>query len=191
AVLALALALSAPALADTRLASPTPAELRAGPALVTASVLSPVLAQAAPVLPPLVQAGLDFLLSPTGIGLVLGALALLLGSSEVRRRRVALATYHAFHIVEDLKRETPGMPALVKIGEGLRAADEYMRANGWRPFKPGEQEAAKLTFSAMHGEQQTSLRSQVAAASEVAAQAALNGMAREVHTPDPLVPRAG
>lgn len=83
-----------------------------------------------------------------GLCLLLG---LLLGPSVVRRRRVALAIFHAFQIVEDLQAEAPSA-GLGKAAQGLKAADEWMRANGWRPLHAGEQELAKLTFKSLNAQ---------------------------------------
>jgi hypothetical protein len=69
----------------------------------------------------------------------------------VRRRRIALAAYHAFHVVEDLAAETT-TTADDKVAAGLQALDAYLLANGWRPAKAGEQEVAKLEFQALNGE---------------------------------------
>ena len=119
------------------------------------------LAQAEPVPAPVVAPAptvgaklLELVTTPSGLGtivmLVFGALGGLLGTNEVRRRRVALGVYHAFHIVEDLSKETE-TTVDDKIAAGLKAADEYLVANGWRPLKPGEVAVAKLGFSALNG----------------------------------------
>jgi hypothetical protein len=103
----------------------------------------------------------DAVLSPGGIAaLLLFALASLLGPSAVRRRRVALAAYHAFNIVEDLAAECresgKDFPYLTKAHAGLAFANEWMVANGWRPLKPGEEGRAQLAFKSLHGEQKAS-----------------------------------
>lgn len=94
------------------------------------------------------------LLTPQGLasaaGLVGTVLVLLGVNSEVRRRRVALGIFHAFHIIEDIDAER-GDSMLDKEVEGLKALDRWMVSNGWRPLKPGEQEVAKLGFQAMNG----------------------------------------
>src|SRR5688572_590680 len=99
---------------------------------------------------------LKALLTPANIAIAVsgavGLLGLLLGGAEVRRRRVALAVYHAFHIVEDIGREKVGDDVFDKAAAGLKAADDYMKANGWRALKPGEQEVALLGFKSLHGE---------------------------------------
>lgn len=100
----------------------------------------------------------DFLLSlltPENIAWAVGALmtvaAGFVGTKEIRRRRIALAAYYAFNIVKDLADETPGPDALDKVAAGLKAADDYMKANGWRALKPGEAELAKLSIKAFRG----------------------------------------
>lgn len=99
---------------------------------------------------------LELVLSPAGFGtiasMVGGVLALIFGANEVRRRRVALAVYHAFHVVEDLSKETD-TTADDKVAAGLRALDSYLVANGWRPLKPGEEQLAKLGFQSLNGAQ--------------------------------------
>lgn len=85
-----------------------------------------------------------------GLCLLVG---LLIGPAAVRRRRVALAIYHAFNIVEDLEAELgDDSKALVKTDAGLKAADDWMKANGWRPLKPGEVDVAKLTFKSLNAQ---------------------------------------
>lgn len=116
---------------------------------------------------------LNSLLTPAGIatavGVLLAGLAFVLGTAEVRRRRVALAVFHAFHIVADLDDEL-GTTKLDKVREGLKAADEWMRANGWRELKPGEVEVAKLGFRALHGEDKVRLARATAALSTASPQ---------------------
>lgn len=96
------------------------------------------------------------LLTPTNIAWALGAAATLAGGltwfSKDRKRRVALAVYHAFHIVEDIAAETEGEDAFDKAAVGLQKADEFLVANGWRPLKPGEQTVAGLTFKSMNAQ---------------------------------------
>jgi hypothetical protein len=105
----------------------------------------------------MMQTVVDFATSSGGIGLaLLLLLAAFLGPAEVRRRRVALATYHAFHMVEDLVAECRAsgreFPYLNKARAGLAFANEWMRANGWRPLKGGEEDRAQLGFKSLHGE---------------------------------------
>ncbi len=94
--------------------------------------------------------------SPGAIALLITGVLTLLGgtllTTEMRRRRVALATSYAFHIVEDLAREAGEKgQVLQKVAAGLRTADEWMAAQGWRALTPGEKEVAKLGFKALHG----------------------------------------
>jgi hypothetical protein len=103
--------------------------------------------------PSLGQRILDMLFSKESfatIVLVLGGLLGKLGWDEVRRRRVALGVYHAFHIVEDLAAETENKID-DKVAEALKQVDAYLLASGWRPLKPGEQEVAKLGFTSLNG----------------------------------------
>jgi len=99
---------------------------------------------------------LDQFLSPSGIASIVGALAAFVFGvwklGDVRKKQVATGAYYAFHLVEDLAATTENTID-DKVAAGLKALDQYMVANGWRPLKPGEQEVAKLTFSAMHGAQ--------------------------------------
>lgn len=109
---------------------------------------------------------LELALSPTGlatiVGLLLGGVGLLTGTNAIRRRRVALAVYHAFHVVEDLDTELNNT-TLDKAVEGLKAADNWLKANGWRELKPGEQELAKLEFTAMNGQMHADIKAQAQA----------------------------
>jgi hypothetical protein len=156
------------------------AVLAHNPPFVFADVQLDVPMNNAPPAPGLLGSLLDALFSPGGItalvSVVMAGMALVVGSSEVRRRRVALATYHAFHIVEDLDTEAPG-PALDKVKTGLEAADKYMLANGWRALKPGEQEVAKMGFQSLNG--------LAASAAKVGAQASVMGPSM---APTPPIP---
>lgn len=103
---------------------------------------------------------LDALLTPTTIsialGAVTGAIGLFAGGTwltERRKRRIALGAYHAFHVVEDIAAEDPAENLVDKAAKGLEVIDSWMKANGWRALKPGEQALVKLQFSALHGEQ--------------------------------------
>lgn len=108
----------------------------------------------------------DLLFSSGGIATivtVLFSVVAMLVTSEVRRRQVALAVYHAFHIVEDIAAETPGTDALDKVAAGLKSADDYLKANGWRPLKDGEQAVAKLGFTSLNGASKLAEKVQTAA----------------------------
>ena len=156
-LLSLSLFLSLPAIA-----APPPPDIvdelvLAGATPAPSFALAQVPEQPAPVVAPASTIGsklLELVTTPSGLGtivmLVFGALGGVLGTNEVRRRRVALGVYHAFHIVEDVSKETE-TTVDDKIAAGLKAADEYLVANGWRPLKPGEVAVAKLGFSALNG----------------------------------------
>ncbi|NPC76056.1 hypothetical protein HPP05_40645 [Corallococcus exiguus] len=179
---ALAALLSAP-VALAQASTPTGAELALVSAPVALATLdaAPVLAQA-----PTSSVLLDALLTPTNItlalGLVAGAVGLFAGGTwltERRKRRIALGAYHAFHVVEDIAAEDPENTTLNKAAKGLEVIDSWMKANGWRPLKPGEQALVKLQFSALHGEQKAEEKVQEQALSvalgAVAAKAAVEG----------------
>lgn len=109
---------------------------------------------------------IDQLLTPGGIATIVtvlgGVLGLLLGPSAVRKRRVALGVYLAYQVVNDIDAER-GDEALDKPKEGLRALNDYMTAQGWRPLKPGEKDAALLGFQALHGEEKQRVKVQAEA----------------------------
>jgi len=99
-----------------------------------------------------------YLLSPGFIALALGIIASILTGLKVlnaqRKKVVAIATYHAFNIVEDISsslRKRNGSTALDKVAEGLKQANEWMKANGWRQLSEGEKSAVKLGFKSMNG----------------------------------------
>ncbi|RJS19555.1 hypothetical protein DRW03_21220 [Corallococcus sp. H22C18031201] len=94
---------------------------------------------------------------------IVGLAGILGGASwltERRKRRIALAAYHAFHIVEDIAAEGTEENGFNKAARGLQVIDTWMVANGWRPLKPGEQAVAQLAFKTLHGEQKVSERMQ-------------------------------
>lgn len=105
---------------------------------------------------------LSFALSPSGIASIVGTLGtvlgLVVGGGELRRRRVALAVNAAFHIVEDLAAATDGQDGFDKAEQGLKALDQYLLAHGWRAAKLGEQDVAKLQFSALNGAQKAATK---------------------------------
>lgn len=93
-------------------------------------------------------------LTPQGIAsvvlTVLGLIAGAAGLSAQRKRQIAIVTEHAFHGVEDFAATTEnGIDD--KVAAGLKIADEWMRAQGWRPLRPNETEVVKLGFSALNG----------------------------------------
>lgn len=110
----------------------------------------------APPAPSVGQTILDLVLSPEGIATIVGVgmslVAALFGNNVVRRRRLALGVYHAFHIVNDLDAEL-GTGTLDKPTLALEKLNAWMIAHGWRPLKPGEKEVALLEFKSLHGEE--------------------------------------
>ncbi|MBZ4373233.1 hypothetical protein [Corallococcus sp. AS-1-6] len=116
------------------------------------------------------------------VGIATAVIGLFAGGTwltERRKRRIALGAYHAFHVVEDIAAEDPEENLADKAAKGLEVIDNWMKANGWRPLKPGEQALAKLQFSALHGEQKAEEKVQEQALSvalgAVASKAALEG----------------
>lgn len=131
--------------------------IRVTTAAIVAVVLLPAVALAGD--------GGDFLsgvlsgvLTPENIGLAVGAILTLLGgwlaklaSTEIRRRNVATAIRHAYAIVEETARLDGRLTVLDKVSAGLKAADTWMVANGWRPLTDAEKQRAKLGFSEISG----------------------------------------
>lgn len=107
-------------------------------------------------------------LTPQGIAsvvlTVLGLIAGVAGLSAQRKRQIAIVTEHAFHGVEDFAATTE-TTVDDKVAAGLKIADEWMKAQGWRPLKPNEAEVVKLGFSALNG--QTKVAEKVAEAQTV------------------------
>lgn len=106
---------------------------------------------------PQLRASLDVgsMLSPeviaTAIGILLSGLFAIIKVNDVKRRRlVATAAFHAYHIVKDLDEQ--GALNQPKVEAGLKAADDWMKANGWRPLADGEKLQTQLTFSSMTGQ---------------------------------------
>ncbi|MBN8472312.1 hypothetical protein JYJ95_37905 [Corallococcus exiguus] len=130
---------------------------------------------------------LDALLTPTNIAIaVVSVIGLFAGVSwltDTRKRRIALAVYHAFHAMEDVKAECKASgkdyPFVTITEAALGKANEFMIANGWRPLKPREEASATLQFSSLHGEQKVQERAQekalTVALGAVAAKAAVEG----------------
>ncbi len=85
----------------------------------------------------------------TVVAVIFGALGLL-KLSDKRKTIVGFAVRNAFNIVNDID-HVRGDEKLDKAVEGLRQADEWMKANGWRVLSAEEQVLAKLSFQAMHG----------------------------------------
>jgi len=86
--------------------------------------------------------------------------------SDRRKKQVATAAFHAFHIVEDIRAEcdknSKAFEYASKVEAGLAQVDKYMVANGWRPLRPGEEALAKLQFSSLNA--QDNARKELAAA---------------------------
>ncbi len=133
-------------------------------------------AHAQTVLPAPAQSGIGGLLagflSPggiaTGVGVILGVLGGFQFFSAKRKRILALAAFHAFHIVEDIDNElddgTAAKATFDKAAAGLKQVDAYLVANGWRPMKPGEVPAQALALQAIHGGEIAKAKVAVAAA---------------------------
>ena len=123
----------------------------APPTAITANVLPRALP--GPVIAAVDLSPLKGLITPDNIieGLlaVLAVVAGLIHLSDKRKRLVATGAYYAFHIVNDL--DSQGVLKASKVETGLQKVDAWMVANGWRPLNPGEQEIAKMQFSAMNG----------------------------------------
>lgn len=105
-------------------------------------------------------------LTPTGIAsavvAILGIVGGLLHLSERRKRQIAIVTQHAFHGVYDFA-ATTDTDVDDKIAAGLKIADDWMKANGWRPLAPGEQDVVKLGFNALNGATKAAAAVQVSA----------------------------
>lgn len=128
-----------------------------------------VLSQAPDVPPSLFER----LLSPAAIGTaisVVGGLVAGIAWLSVRRKKLlALGSYYAFHIVEDIGAELDGEDGFDKTARYLKELDAYMVANGWRPLKPGEVAVAKMQASALHGVEVAKAKVAEAAATAAAA----------------------
>ncbi|NOK32355.1 hypothetical protein HMI49_03955 [Corallococcus exercitus] len=163
----LAVVLAAPA-ALAQASTPTGAELP----LISAPVALAAL-DAAPAV--LAQAStsavlLDALLTPTNVGIALGAVVGILGFfgggvwlTARRKRIVATVAFHAFHVVEDIAAMDEEENLIDKAAKGLEVADSWLKANGWRPLKPWEQEAVKLEFASIHGAQKADVKARAEA----------------------------
>jgi len=98
---------------------------------------------------------LSFLSSGSTIaGIVATVFAVVFGFwklADVRKKQLSIVFHHAYLAVADLAATTEGEDALDKVAAGLKAADEYAVANGWRALSEAEKARAKLSFSAQHG----------------------------------------
>jgi hypothetical protein len=89
-----------------------------------------------------------------GLGLLGGSVIAVLAFFSARRKRIlAEVIEHAFHVVEDIGREKEGDDNFDKAAKALEAADDWMKAHGWRPLSPQEQKIAALELKAFHGEE--------------------------------------
>ncbi|RKH86923.1 hypothetical protein D7Y21_19985 [Corallococcus sp. AB045] len=126
---------------------------------------------------------LDALLTPTNIAIaavsVIGLFSGVSWLTETRKRCIALAVYHACHVMEDIKAECKAAGKsypFVDITEAaLGNANEYMVANGWRTLKPREQASATLQFKSLHGEAKVQEQALSVALGAVTAKAAVEG----------------
>lgn len=137
--------------------------IAAAQALMVAMLLFPLGAFAQSVLtdsvtqvaPPNIGQLLAGFLTPGGLASVLALVGSIVATfvwlTARRKKLVAIASYYAFHIVEDVGAEIEGDDAWDKTARYLREVDAYMVAKGWRPLKPGEIAAVKLEASALHG----------------------------------------
>lgn len=93
-------------------------------------------------------------LTPTGIASavvsILGLVGGLLGLSAMRKRQIAIVTQHAYYGVLDFAKTTE-TDVDDKVAAGLKIANDWMMAHGWRPLSPQESEVVKLGFNALHG----------------------------------------
>lgn len=89
-----------------------------------------------------------------------------------RKKLLAIASYYAFHVVEDIGNEIEGDDGFDKTAKFLKVVDEYMVSKGYRPLKPGEVEGAKIEASALHGAEVA--KAKVAEAGAVALAGAAN-----------------
>ncbi len=110
-------------------------------------------------------------LTPSGIASALAVVLGLVGSFSFfdakRKRILALATYYAFHIVEDVVADLADGPVkngFNKTQEALKQIDAYMLANGYRQLKVGEVAVATQMLSAQHGIEVAKAKVAVAAA---------------------------
>lgn len=72
-----------------------------------------------------------------------------------RKRELALAVYHGYHIAADVDAElAPGgsKSTADKIAAVLKAADGFLLAQGWRPLKDGESAAVSALTTSLSGQ---------------------------------------
>lgn len=103
---------------------------------------------------------LDLVFSAETLGvLIVGGLTLLAKVlvDEKWRRRVASVGRIAYAMVNEatalIDDGSAADKALDKAASGLKYADDWFKANGWRPLKPDEKQVVLLQFKALHGEE--------------------------------------
>jgi hypothetical protein len=144
--------------------------------LILVALLFPLVAIAQTVDTSTVPPGfVDRFLTPAGVatvlGMVLSAVAAFQFFTAKRKKILALAVYHAFHIVEDIGAELEGEDGFDKTATFLKAINDLLVKQGYRPLKPGEMDVATLEAKALHGGEiakakvlETAIATQVAAA---------------------------
>lgn len=114
----------------------------------------------------------DLLFSPGGLGIIASVVGVVMGAFKINdstwKRRIGTAAYHAFHIVEDVAAEDPSENGIDKVARGLKAFDDFFKANGWREARPEEKALAQLYFQSQNGAHQ--------AAEKVATNAVTNAL---------------
>jgi hypothetical protein len=86
------------------------------------------------------------------LGVITSALAVFKILNVVRKKNIATAIYHTYHIVEDIAAADKSENGIDKTAAALKTIDQWMAAQGWRPLKPGEQALAKMAWSSMHAQ---------------------------------------
>lgn len=108
------------------------------------------------------------LLSPGGMGVVLTTVLSIVGGllahNAIWKRRIALAAYHCFHVVEDIAADDESQNGIDKAAEFLKQLDGYCAANGWRPLKPADKILAQYQAQSMSGQTVVATAQAVAAA---------------------------
>lgn len=130
-------------------------------------VVDAALWQVAPLPSSRSSAALDRFLSPSGILSVLGGLGGLTGLvawlTQRRKKFIAYAIHHGFMIAENAGIEDDEEDSKVdKAAIALKAIDEWMLKNGWRPLTPEEKLIAELQLQAKHGEEVAKAKVQAA-----------------------------
>ncbi len=105
--------------------------------------------------------GFDFMgilkgfLTPGGVAGALGTVLAIIAGFQwftgKRKKILATAVYHAFHIVEDVGAMLEGEDNFDKTARFFAAIDAQMIAQGYRELTPGEKALAQLQAQAIHG----------------------------------------